>query len=292
MPSSLKQKVTTSVGETLSTDASSDTVMNSFTRTSVFSRSRSSIRRISASSRALGSSSRRRDLRGDDPLMLASVRLMLACTASLSTDERRPPLRRRFLSRRRSSAISPGAAEATGRGPTLAGRLRGGRGGRSTRMGRCTLRGGVGAGAGAGTTTSAVGTSTGASTSGGSGATSTRASGSGTASLKSAAARSSIDGFSAAAASSAAAAASASRSASAATRAASCSASFAATSAAVRRRRTGRWSFSALAAGSAALRRRVLVLVGAAVFLRFSRSQRVRARATWASSSPDRWLRT
>ena len=69
-----------------SVEASSETVMNSVTRTSVFSRSRSSALRCSATSRARGSSSRRLVLfRGAGPLILAMVRLMFACTASLST---------------------------------------------------------------------------------------------------------------------------------------------------------------------------------------------------------------
>src|SRR6267143_122978 len=117
-PSSLKAKVTICVGGTLRMFASSLTVMNSVTRTSVFSRSFSSWRRASCSSRKLGPSSRRAPLlRPTGPFIVVSVREMFCCTASKSTDffpflRFLPP----FSRRRSSRGTAPGAAEATGRG--------------------------------------------------------------------------------------------------------------------------------------------------------------------------------
>src|SRR3989442_850322 len=98
--------------------ASSETVMNSVTRTSVFSRSFSSRRFSSCRSRKVGPSSRRcTPLRAAGPLIEASVREMFCATASWSTSDFLPFLRFFPLSRRRSSSgPTPGAADATGRG--------------------------------------------------------------------------------------------------------------------------------------------------------------------------------
>ena len=82
-PSSLKAKATISLAGTLRMLASSETVMNSVTRTSVFSRSFSSRRFSSSCSRMLGPSSRRwTPLRATGPLIDASVREMFCATAS------------------------------------------------------------------------------------------------------------------------------------------------------------------------------------------------------------------
>ena len=81
--SSLKAKPTISLAGTFRVLASSDTVMNSVTRTSVFSRSFSSRRFCSSTSRKLGPSSRRcTPLRATGPLIEASVREMFCATAS------------------------------------------------------------------------------------------------------------------------------------------------------------------------------------------------------------------
>src|SRR5438093_93377 len=130
-PSSLKAKATISLAGTLRMLASSETVMNSVTRTRVFSRSFSSRRFSSWMSRKLGPSSRRcTPLRATGPLIDASVREMFCATASWSTSDFLPFLRFFPLSRRRSSSGPlPGAADATGRGgagtaPPLGPRLR------------------------------------------------------------------------------------------------------------------------------------------------------------------------
>src|SRR5881409_2300566 len=117
-PSSLKSKLTISLAGTFRMFASSETVMNSVTRTSVFSRSFSSRRFCSSRSRKLGPSSRRcTPLRPTGPLMDARVREMFCATASWSTSDFLPFLRFFPFSRRRSSSgMAPGAAEATGRG--------------------------------------------------------------------------------------------------------------------------------------------------------------------------------
>src|SRR5207247_1449502 len=117
-PSSLKAKATISLAGTLRMLASSETVMNSVTRTRVFSRSFSSRRFSSWMSRKLGPSSRRcTPLRAAGPLIEASVREMFCATASWSTSDFLPFLRFFPLSRRRSSSgPMPGAADATGRG--------------------------------------------------------------------------------------------------------------------------------------------------------------------------------
>src|SRR5213078_2035166 len=120
-PSSLKAKVTISLAGILRVLASSLTVMNSVTRTSVFSRSFSSRRFCSSRSRKLGPSSRRCTPRlPTGPLMDARVREMFCATASWSISDFFPFLRFFPFSRRRSSSgIAPGAAEATGRGGTV-----------------------------------------------------------------------------------------------------------------------------------------------------------------------------
>src|SRR5207245_2858797 len=117
-PSSLNVNATISFAGTLRMLASSETVMNSVTRTSVFSRSFSSRRFSSWMSRKLGPSSRRcTPLRATGPLIEARVREMFCATASWSTSDFLPFLRFFPLSRRRSSSgPTPGAAEATGRG--------------------------------------------------------------------------------------------------------------------------------------------------------------------------------
>src|SRR5206468_3271632 len=117
-PSSMKAKETISLAGTLRMFASSETVMNSVTRTSVFSRSFASRRFCSSRSRKLGPSSRRcTPLRPTGPLMDARVREMFCATASWSTSDFLPFLRFFPFSRRRSSSgMAPGAAEATGRG--------------------------------------------------------------------------------------------------------------------------------------------------------------------------------
>src|SRR5207302_1637993 len=117
-PSSLNVNATISFAGTLRMLASSETVMNSVTRTRVFSRSFSSRRFSSWMSRKLGPSSRRcTPLRATGPLIEARVREMFCATASWSTSDFLPFLRFFPLSRRRSSSgPTPGAAEATGRG--------------------------------------------------------------------------------------------------------------------------------------------------------------------------------
>src|SRR5207302_1959665 len=117
-PSSLNVNATISFAGTLRMLASSETVMNSVTRTSVFSRSFSSRRFSSWMSRKLGPSSRRcTPLRATGPLIDARVREMFCATASWSTSDFLPFLRFFPLSRRRSSAgPTPGAADATGLG--------------------------------------------------------------------------------------------------------------------------------------------------------------------------------
>src|SRR2546422_395575 len=106
--------------------ASSLTVMNSVTRTSVFSRSFSSRRFCSSRSRKLGPSSRRCTPRLPmGPLIDARVREMFCATASWSTSDFFPFLRFFPFSRRRSSSgVAPGAAEAT-LGPCLGHRRHG-----------------------------------------------------------------------------------------------------------------------------------------------------------------------
>src|SRR5437667_465353 len=250
-PSSLKAKATISLAGTLRLLASSETVMNSVTRTSVFSRSFSSRRFCSSTSRKLGPSSRRcTPLRPTGPLIEARVREMFCATASWSTSDFFPFLRFLPFSRRRSSSgIAPGAADATGRGGTAPPGAA-----LATGLGRTGV-GITGRGAGAADVDSpetgaeaAVGAAKGLATSG-SGCVSWAAG----SSLNNAAARSSSEGFSSS--SSALAASSASRalsSRSASMAASACaSASAAATSAAVRRRRLGRTS-GAAATGSAA----------------------------------------
>src|SRR5205807_2463060 len=117
-PSSLNVNATISFAGALRMLASSETVMNSVTRTSVFSRSFSSRRFSSWMSRKLGPSSRRcTPLCATGPLIEARVREMFCATASWSTSDFLPFLRFFPLSRRRSSSgPTPGAAEATGRG--------------------------------------------------------------------------------------------------------------------------------------------------------------------------------
>src|SRR5258705_375945 len=92
--------------------------MNSVTRTSVFSRSRSSRRRSSCVSRNEGPSSRRcTPFLPTGAFRVASVREMFWATASWSTSDFLPFLRFFPFSRRRSSSGgAPGAADATGRG--------------------------------------------------------------------------------------------------------------------------------------------------------------------------------
>src|SRR3989441_998394 len=101
-PSSLKAKVTISLAGILRVLASSLTVMNSVTRTSVFSRSFSSRRFCSSRSRKLGPSSRRCTPRlPTGPLIEARVREMFCATASWSTSDFFPFLRFFPFSRRR-----------------------------------------------------------------------------------------------------------------------------------------------------------------------------------------------
>src|SRR5436305_1554263 len=250
-PSSLKANATISLAGTLRLLASSETVMNSVTRTSVFSRSFSSRRFCSSTSRKLGPSSRRcTPLRPTGPLIEARVREMFCATASWSTSDFFPFLRFFPLSRRRSSSgPAPGAAEATGRGGTAPPGAA-----LATGLGRTgvgiTGRGGAGGGAASpGPEPEAVGGVAKGLVASGSGCVSPAAG----SSLNNAAARSSSEGFSSS--STALAASSASRalsSRSASMAASACaSASAAATSAAVRRRRLGR-SSGAAATGSAA----------------------------------------
>src|SRR5207249_2814862 len=115
-PSSLNVNATISFAGTLRMLASSETVMNSVTRTSVFSRSFSSRRFSSWMSRKLGPSSRRcTPLRATGPLIEARVREMFCATASWSTSACLPFLRFFPLSRRRSSSgPTPGPPEARG----------------------------------------------------------------------------------------------------------------------------------------------------------------------------------
>ena len=82
-PSSLKANPTISLAGTFRMLASSETVMNSVTRTSVFSRSFSSRRFCSSTSRKLGPSSRRcAPFFAAGPLIDAKVREMFWATAS------------------------------------------------------------------------------------------------------------------------------------------------------------------------------------------------------------------
>src|SRR5213080_3646640 len=109
-PSSLNVNATISFAGTLRMLASSETVMNSVTRTSVF-------RDIQEEKRREEKEREKTLVRVTGPLIEARVREMFCATASWSTSDFLPFLRFFPLSRRRSSSgPAPGAADATGRG--------------------------------------------------------------------------------------------------------------------------------------------------------------------------------
>src|SRR5438034_36337 len=298
-PSSLNVNATISFAGTFRMLASSVTVMNSVTRTSVFSRSFSSRRFSSWMSRKLGPSSRRcTPLRATGPLIEASVREMFCATASWSTSDFLPFLRFFPLSRRRSSSgPTPGAAEATGRGgaggpppgaalATGLGRTGVGITGRGGAPNEAAEGGGGGGAAGAAVAAGAVANV----------GCSPRDSSAAGRSLNSAAARSSSDGFSTSSTALAASRASralSSRSASIAASACA-SASAAATSAAVRRRRMGRASGAAATGSPAATfaTRRRSRAAAASVSLRSPRPPRARRCPGGGRSHPPPARRT